>query len=192
MLGIDEINAEVRIFDSEEEILKCLIETNIRQRGVMPNPVKYGRCIAELEKLYGIRDGSAGKVGLESNNFTPNSDPKTEEEFAEVLGVTRQTLQNYKALADMIPEIQTLVETKIVTPTTARAIIKKLPEFQQKELAELYFYLCFWYNGSIERQVKETPKLYRIICRESQGWRLLFFVQFVCFFLLRRSGSWQA
>lgn len=137
-LGIEEIDAEVRIFDSEDEILKCLIETNIRQRGIgNTNPVKFGRCIKELERIYGVRGGSAGKVAvndLESNNFTP----KTEDDLSDQLGLTRQTLQNYKQLADAIPEIQTLVETGIVTPTTARAIVKKLPEFQQKELAEQF------------------------------------------------------
>lgn len=36
---------------SEED----LIETNIRQRGIgNPNPVKLGRCIKELERIYGI------------------------------------------------------------------------------------------------------------------------------------------
>lgn len=34
-----------------------------------------------------------------------------------------QTLQNYKMLADMIPELEDLVDTKIVTKTTTPAII---------------------------------------------------------------------
>lgn len=93
----------------------------------MPNPTKYGRCIKELERIYGIRDGSAGKVavdGLESNNFTP----KTEADLAEQLGMTRQTLQNYKALADSIPEIQTLIETGIgnTNPVKFGRCIKEL------------------------------------------------------------------
>lgn len=134
-LGIEEIDAEVRIFDSEDEILKCLIETNIRQRGIgNTNPVKFGRCIKELERIYGVRDGSEGKRSLDQNN----SGLKTQEDLASQLGISTDTLRNYKQLADAIPEIQTLVETGIVTPTTARAIVKKLPKFQQKELAEQF------------------------------------------------------
>ena len=136
-LGIEEVDAVVRDFDSEDEILKCMIETNICQRGVGNlNPVKFGRCIKELERIYGVRDGSAGGTGANQYSKEVESNNYTEADLADQLGLTRQTIQNYKALADMIPEIQTLVETGIVTPTTARAIAKKLPEFQQKELAE--------------------------------------------------------
>lgn len=134
-LGIEEIDAEVRIFDSEDEILKCLIETNIRQRGIgNTNPVKFGRCIKELERIYGIQNGNNQYSSLPNN-----SEPLlTQEDLASQFGISTDTLRNYKQLAEMIPEIQTLVETGIVTPTTARAIVKKLPEFQQKELAEQF------------------------------------------------------
>lgn len=132
-LGIDEIEAEVRIIDSEDEILKQLIETNIRQRGIgNTNPVKFGRCIKELERIYGIKNGGDRKS--EENNLPL----KSQEDLARELGITDVTLRNYKLLAEMIPEIQTLVETGIVTPTTARAIVKKLPEFQQRELAKQF------------------------------------------------------
>ena len=84
------------------------------------DPVKFGRCIKELERIYGVRDGSAGGTGanqytneVESNNFT-------EADLANQLGLTRQTIQNYKQLADAIPEIQDLVETGIVTPTKSQ------------------------------------------------------------------------
>ena len=47
-------------------------------------------------------------LSLETNNFTP----KNEEELLKSLGigVTRQTLQNYKKLTDMIPELEELVD----------------------------------------------------------------------------------
>ena len=134
LLGIEEIDAEVRIIDSDDEILKQLIETNIRQRGIgNTNPVKFGRCIKELERIYGITHGG-DRTESRENNFPL----KSQEDLARELGITDVTLRNYKLLAEMIPEIQTLVETGIVTPTTARAIVKKLPEFQQKELAKQF------------------------------------------------------
>lgn len=85
---------------------------------------KMGLCIKELDRIYGIREGSAGKVSsnLESNNFTP----KNEEELLKSLGigVTRQTIQNYKKLTEMIPELSDLVDTGIVTKTTAFAMMR--------------------------------------------------------------------
>lgn len=66
---------------------------------------KVGLRIKELERIYGIREGSAGKKSLEPNNFTPNSKPQTEQELAITMGITRQTLRNYKQLANMIPEL---------------------------------------------------------------------------------------
>ena len=131
-LGIDEIDAEVRIIDSEDELLKQLIETNIRQRGIgNTNPVKFGRCLDELKRIYGIHNG-----GVHGNSLPNNSEVKTNEELASSTGVSVDTMENYIKLSKMIPEMQDLVETGIVTPTTARAIVKQLPEFQQKELAE--------------------------------------------------------
>jgi len=142
LLGIEEIDAEVKIFDSDDEIIKCLIETNIRQRGIgNTNPVKFGRCLKELERIYGIQHGATGFQGNQYSEVNPQNaeTPQiTQEDLASQLGMSVDTLKRYKDLADSIPEIQSLVETGIVTPTTARAIMKKLPEFQQKELAEQF------------------------------------------------------
>lgn len=141
-LGINEVMTETKQYDSDEQMLKDLIETNIRQRGIgNPNPVKFGRCIQALERIYGIRNGSTNKKGDnrigESNYFTDQSNtPTTESDFAAQLGLTRQSLQNYKQLATMIPEIQDLISTGKVTSTTARAIVKRLSEDEQRELAD--------------------------------------------------------
>lgn len=102
--------------------LENLIETNIRQRGIgNTNQRKMGLCIKELDRIYGIREGSAGKVSknLEGNNFIP----KNEEELLKSLGlgVDKRTIQNYKKLTEMIPELEELVDTGIATPTTAFA-----------------------------------------------------------------------
>ena len=39
------------------------------------------------------------------------------------MGMDVRTLQNYKKLTEMIPELEELVDTGITTPTTALAII---------------------------------------------------------------------
>lgn len=139
-LGIKTILADCKPYylnDNYDTVLKDLIETNIRQRGIgNTNQRKMGLCIKELDRIYGIREGSAGKASsnLETNNFTP----KNEEELLKSLGlgVTRQTLQNYKKLTQMIPELEELVDTGIVTPTTALAMMRNLSEQEQKKFIE--------------------------------------------------------
>ena len=96
-------------------LIKDLIETNIRQRGIgNPNPMKLGKCIKELERIYNIKQGGSGYYGNQyeesRNNFVT---PKTESDLAKEIGVDVRTLQNYKKLTEMIPELQDWVETGI-------------------------------------------------------------------------------
>lgn len=104
------------------------IVTNIRQRDIgNPNPMKLGRCIKELERIYRIKNGGSGFYGNQyckneelGNNFVA---PKTQEDLAKELGITVQSINNYKKLTEMIPELEELVDTGIATPTTAFVII---------------------------------------------------------------------
>lgn len=70
--------------------------------------------IKELERLYGIKQGGSGFYGnqyteiLESENYLKT--PKTQEQLAKDMGMTVQNLQNYKILADMIPELEDLID----------------------------------------------------------------------------------
>ena len=135
VLGIKQVLADERGFDSEDEMLKQLIEANIRQRGIGNiNPVKFGRCIAELERIYGIRNGSAGKVAKDLDGH--NVSPKTESDLAEQLEISTKQLGRYKSLADLIPELQDAVQSGQITATTAMGFVKKLSPEEQKKLAE--------------------------------------------------------
>ena len=130
-LGIKQVLADERGFDSEDEMLKQLIECNIRQRGIGNiNPVKFGRCIKELERIYGIRNGGDRKS--DQNNLGL----KTQKELASDIGVSDQQLRNYKSLADLIPELQDAVQSGQITATTAMGFVKKLSPEEQKQLAE--------------------------------------------------------
>lgn len=139
-LGIPTIEAEVKIYGNDDEILQDLIETNIRQRGeVGGSAKKVGARIKELERLYGIHKGGSGYYGNQYDNVesTNNSaTPKTQEDIAKLMGISVDTLQNYKKLTEMIPELEDLVDTGIVTKTTALAIMKELEPDEQKELIE--------------------------------------------------------
>ncbi|MBS5129906.1 MAG: hypothetical protein KHZ01_05400 [Lachnospiraceae bacterium] len=59
---------------------------------------KVGRRIKELERLYGIREGRPEKL--------PNNSVVTQSDLASQLGISVDTLQNYKMLSDMIPELE--------------------------------------------------------------------------------------
>lgn len=89
-----------------------------------------------MERLYGIQNGSTYFQGNQySKVVTNNSEaPKTQEQLANEMGMSVDTLQNYKILADMIPELDDLVQTGIVMPTTALAMIRQLTDDEQLEL----------------------------------------------------------
>ena len=136
-LGIRTIEGEIKQYGSEDEVLLDLIETNIRQRGdVGGSAKKVGKRIKELERIYGIRNGSSSFQGNQHKVVTNNSEaPKhTQEQLAAQMGISVDTLQNYKMLAEMIPELSDLVDTGIVTKTTALAMMKQLPEEDQINL----------------------------------------------------------
>lgn len=87
--------------EDEDSIIKDLLETNIRQRGdIGGSAKKVGRRIMELERLYGIEHGN-NQYGNEKNSY-----PKTQSQLAADMGMDVRTLQNYKMLADMIPELE--------------------------------------------------------------------------------------
>ena len=132
-LNIEQVPCKVHIYDDEDKILKDLLETNIRQRGMgNPNPVKFGRCIMELERLYGVRQGSAGKRSLESDNLTL----KTQTDVATDLGISKQQSLDYKKLTTLIPELQTLIEQKELTATVGYKILARMSNEEQEKLLE--------------------------------------------------------
>ena len=130
-LDIPVIESEIRIYNSDDEILLDLLESNIRRRGEIGGSAKkVGKRIKELERLYGIENGN-NQHNRVTNNFKPS---KTQEQLAKDMGMTVQNLQNYKMLSDMIPELDDLVQTGIVMPTTALAMIRQLTDNEQLEL----------------------------------------------------------
>lgn len=57
--------------------------------------------------MYGIKVGKP--------NYEKNSQLKTQEQLASDLGMDVRTLQNYKILSEMIPELEELLDTGVVT-----------------------------------------------------------------------------
>ncbi len=132
-LGIKQVAVDERTFDSDDEILKQLIETNIRQRGIGNiNFVKFGRCERELERIYGIQKGN--------NQHTQDSPigtkQKTQKDLADESGVSLSTYKRSIQLAELPEEIQQMVMDRKVTASTASRVIAKLTPEEQKQLAE--------------------------------------------------------
>lgn len=135
-LGIDTVLCEMHGYKNEDEIIKDLLETNIRQRGnVGGSAKKVGLRIKELERLYGIKHGNNQHDNNRIPNYSESSKSlKTQEDLAKEMGISVDTLKNYKQLTEMIPELEDLVDTGIVTKTTALAMMKNLSEKEQEEL----------------------------------------------------------
>ena len=108
-LGIKTVMCDVHTYNSEDEILQDLLESNIRQRGdVGGSAKKVGLRIKELERIYGISKGNNQHSSL------PNNSVSSQEDLAKEIGVSVDTLQNYKKLTEMIPELEELVDTGIL------------------------------------------------------------------------------
>ena len=93
-------------------------ESNLRQRVLgNTNPVKLGRCFDFLNGYYGFQNG--GDRRSEEKVFTlKNSNiPVNQSELADSYGITKQTMNNYMRMADMIPELEDLVDTGILALT---------------------------------------------------------------------------
>lgn len=87
-----------------------ILESNIRRRGEIGGSAKkVGKRIKELERLYGIQNG--GDRGNQYKVAEPNNSAlaKSQSDLATQMGISLDTLQNYKMLADMIPELDELL-----------------------------------------------------------------------------------
>lgn len=130
-IGLMKVAVEIRHYDDEDKVLKDLIETNIKQRGNgNPNDVKLAYCILELERILGIRQGSAGKP--ERHNVAG----KTQGDLAEELNMSQRQLQRYKKLTELVPGLQEAVQTGKISAANASAVLAKLPESEQRAIAE--------------------------------------------------------
>jgi len=129
-LSVMEVPCEIRIYDTEDKILKDLLETNLRQRGVgNTNPIKLGRCIVELENIYGVRKGS---LGITSHVDNPHQ--VTQKDIAENVGVSQDQAKGYKKLLTLIPELQDSIESGILSPTVGYKVLSRLPKEEQEKL----------------------------------------------------------
>lgn len=133
-LGIEDILAEVRIYESEDEVVKDLIETNIRQRGTIGgSQIMLGNRIRELERIYGIRwggDHCSQKVTTKASNGGVES----QADLAKKFGINIETLRRAKLLTTLPKEIQEAVQSGKISPSTASRVIAGLPPEEQEKI----------------------------------------------------------
>lgn len=126
-LGIEEILAEVRIYDDEQKIVKDLIETNVRQRGMIPGSDRQiAARVNALKEVYGVTNGRPKKSSANC----------TLENIAAKAGTTVDTYKKASVVCSTIPEVQELLETGIVSSKTVRNLIAKLSEEEQETLVK--------------------------------------------------------
>lgn len=118
-LNLETVPTIMKIYYSEDEILKDLLETNVRQRGsINTSSVKSAAIISTLEKIYkGDKSGT-----------TPNN----QKELADKLGVSLRTLQYIKQLDKLPDELKLILEDGKITSSTGLKIMEKLSEEEQK------------------------------------------------------------
>ena len=132
-IGLMKIAVEVRHYADDDKVLKDLIETNLMQRGIgNVNPIKTARCIVELERINGIKNGNNRYTNKDGHNV----DAKTQADLANELKMSQKQLGRYKRLLDLIPELQDAVESGQISATSASAFLAKLPEDEQRMVAE--------------------------------------------------------
>ena len=122
----------------DDMILEDLICTNIMQRGVgNVNPMKMAKCIMELERIYGVRQGSANEKGDNRIGDGHNvADKITQQDLAINMGLDQKQLQRYKQLNDLIPELQQMVENGSMKATVGYKIWARMPQEEQEKFFE--------------------------------------------------------
>ena len=138
--GIETVMCDVRYYadkdgrSKEDWILKDLIETNVRQRGeIGGSELKAIHRVDELRRIYGIQEG-AGRPKIRDN--VPNNEPVDVIEVAKAAGIDYESYKKLKALGDLIPDWQQLLDSGNVSTSVAARIIAKLPADKQAELLE--------------------------------------------------------
>lgn len=128
-LGIPEVSCTVERFQdgTAEEI--ALIESNLRQRGVINSPsVKLGRILRVLE------DAKGAGVGQPKGRFKVSREAR--KEIYSRLSIGRKTACRARGMAAMPDKLQEMTLAGKIDATTAYEEIIKLPQGTQEELAK--------------------------------------------------------
>ena len=112
--------------ENEDDKLRRLIAANSGR--LKNNPIKQSKLITEYEKLCGVTQGrqkSGHNVRI------------SQEDIAKQLGVDTRTLRRLKELQNLSPDLQEIISSDQITPTTGFKILAKLSESEQEQLLSI-------------------------------------------------------
>lgn len=153
-LGMETVPVEQKFFPSEDDALMALLDTNVRQRGVLPNPVKLGRVFAEYKRLKGVKSGGDRRSeDFKSHNVTF----ETPESIAEKLGYSLTTLKYAEKVTTLPAEYQQLIENGTITASAGARLIASMDGDEQAALFEKLrnFPQAHFTNDDIEKFKEE-------------------------------------
>lgn len=123
-LKLLEVPVIVKNYKSEQDELKDLIETNLRQRGtISASDIKSGAIVKALEDIY--------------KKDKKNDTPKNQQELADKLGISLRNLQYLKKLNELPDELREIIETDKVTTSTALRVVDKLSDKERNEVIQM-------------------------------------------------------
>lgn len=92
------------------------------------------KCIMELERIKGVRQGSANEKGNNRIGDRDNLNDQTisQKDLAEELNISQRQLADYKKLTNLIPELQQMIENGSMKATVGYKIWAKMPQEEQE------------------------------------------------------------
>ena len=111
------------LIDEQDKLKKLLVANFGRLKN---DPIKQGKVFSEYEKLSGVKHG-----GARPHNAVLKI---TQEDIANELGVSVDTIQRLKKLQTLLPEFQDLISDGKVTATTGFKVLARLSKDEQSEL----------------------------------------------------------
>lgn len=155
-LGMKIVPTVTEVFDTEDDALRALIDTNVKQRGVLPNNAKLGRIFAEEMRLNG------NTLGVNQHTEEPlnNVQTLTKEQIAEKLGYSLRTLYNAEKLSKLPDEYHELIENGTINASAGARLIASMDGDEQAALfAKLRsFPQAHFTNDDIEKFKKEVQE----------------------------------
>ena len=83
----------------------------------------------------------------------------TQKDLSDEIGIDVRTMQNYKKLTELIPELEDLVDTGILAPTTALALVKYMSPSEQEEFVRSMDITKKITKGQVQQYIDKIKQL---------------------------------
>lgn len=157
-LGLETVPCIVRDFEDEDEILRCLIETNIRQRGrIDSNHFKQAAIIGEMERLYkiGQRGGDRHSETFKQAKAGMNGSVTNQNELADMMGLSPEHMRRIKSLLAITPELRELAEANDTPMGLLTSIAKTMDAEAQREMVSQLGVFQQEVDSRVNKKIKE-------------------------------------